>query len=531
MEPEHDPAQVLLRRTLTRGGEPPVEVRETHCSWVFLTRDRAYKLKKPVRFGFVDLTTAARRRQACLEEERVNAALAPGVVLGVRGLVPVGDRCVLVAPQTWQATDWVVVMRRFDEHRTLAALIARGEPADDAVDAVAARIARFHATTGRYAGGGHAAEVLSAFDRNVEELLPLAGSAAPRRSLLAIQRFAGAFVAGRRGELEARGRSGLVRDGHGDLRAEHVLLEHEVAIVDRLEFDARLRRVDVADDVAFLAMDLEALGAPAAARRLIASYRAAGGDAGDDGLVAFFAMHRALVRAKVEALRAEQLADPGDRRRRERRATDLVALAERLAWRARGRRVLLVHGPPASGKSFLAAALAARSGLPVLGTDAIRRELLRVPAGARAPDAAYDTVARRRVYAELGDRARTALAGGSVIVDATCGDPAARGAFFEALAGGRDAVHAVRCQTRRTTLLRRAAARAGRRGELSDAGPAEAGRLAAQFAELDEVPHERLLVVDGESGADDLVDEIGDWLDRRLAPATAAPSVVTTAPP
>jgi aminoglycoside phosphotransferase family enzyme/predicted kinase len=503
-----------LERALQRPGGPPVELRETHVSWVFLAGDRAYKLKKPVRFGFIDLRTAPARRAACEEEVRVNRVLAPDVVLGVRGLAPAGEGCVLVDAQAPDAIDWVVEMRRFDEGRTMAALLARDALPDGAPAAIAARVARFHAETGVHQELRHADAVHTEVRENLDEL---AGLERPTpRALVRIAGFVDGFVAARRAELDARGRAGMVRDGHGDLRAEHVVLEDgAVTIVDRLEFDPALRRVDVADDVAFLVMDLHALGAGDVAEELLDAYRAAGGDPGDDALVAFFAVHRALVRAKVTLLRARQRpAGSAEAAAEHAAAAALIALAERFAWRARGRRALLVHGPPASGKTWLASALAAASGFPVVSTDAARKELLGVAAGQAAPADAYTEAGRRRIYAEVGRRAAAALERGSVIVDATLGDPAVRGALLGTLAPEADRIVAIECRASQATLVRRAAARAGRPGELSDAGPADAERLARAFTPLDEVPQAQHLVVDAEQDVEDLVDRVAGWLDR-----------------
>ena len=420
-----------LRRSLEAAGAGPVAVRETHVSWVLLSGDRAFKLKKPVRFGFVDQSTPERRRACCEAEVAVNRPLAPDVVLGVRPLVEAAGGLRVGEEGDGPALDWVVVMRRFDERQTLASLLDRGRLPAGAIGRIARRIAEFHAQAAVAAPADWPDALAATWARNLDELQPLVPEDAAV-ALRCARRFGRMFVGRRREELARRAADGLVRDGHGDLRAEHVLLEDgDVTIVDRLEFDPALRRVDVADDLAFLLMDLESLGAREAARELVRAYRAAGGDAGDDALLAFFGAYRALVRAKVELLRA--------RRRQPSRASGLLALAERLMWRARGPLVLAISGPPASGKSTLAAELARRSGLPVLSSDAIRKEQLGIRPTRRAPGSAYDPVARSAVYEELGRRAGGEGSADGVIVDATFGEPSLRQAFLTGAGAARGA--------------------------------------------------------------------------------------------
>ena len=177
-----------------------------------------------------------------------------------------------------------------------------------------------------------------------------------------------------------------------------MLLEHGVEIVDGLEFDPALRVTDVGCDLAFLLMDLEGLGSPFAASTVLASYREAGGDPGDDALVAFFGVYRALVRAKVALVRAGQ-AD--DRTRRLADARARLALAERLAWRTR-HPGLVVVGLSATGKTTFATLLAERSGLRHLSSDPVRKRLADIAPAARADAASYAESFNRRTYAELG---------------------------------------------------------------------------------------------------------------------------------
>jgi aminoglycoside phosphotransferase family enzyme/predicted kinase len=507
-------------------GAPEVTVRETHSAWVFLAGERAYKVKKPVRMAFLDFSTLERRRAVCHEEVRVNRALASALGMRVRAVV-VREGAYVLADGADEADDdddddevveYAIEMRRFDEERTMAALVRRGSLAAEDVQAAARRLAEFHAAADVLTAPDPVGAVKRACDDNARELLALADDATAR-TILAAERFTAAFLARRRDELARRAAAGCVRDGHGDLRAEHVVLSEPLVIVDRLEFDARLRAIDVADDLAFLAMDLESLGAGDAARELIAAYRAAGGDPGSDALVAFFGTYRALVRAKVDLLRAAQLDAPYQAAAARADAGDLLHLAERLAWRARGPLVLAVGGPPASGKSKLAAELGRRSGWTVLSSDEVRKRRRGIDLSTNAPDEEYGLPARAAVYRELGERAAAALAAGDgVVVDATCGEAALRAAFLQGL-GERSRLRAQECLVPAARRERWARERSAATAHGSDASPAVVARLAARHSGWDELPEASILTVRPGAGAGWIVDQVADWLDTRPAGA------------
>jgi aminoglycoside phosphotransferase family enzyme/predicted kinase len=492
-----------LRRGLEASGAGAVQVRETHVSWVLLAGQYAYKLKKPVRFGFVDQSTAQRRRRCCEAEVEVNRPLAPGVVLGVRPVVESPHGVRVGAAGEGPAVDWVVVMRRFDEEHTLAARLRRDDVPAGSVQRIAGRVAAFHAWTPATAPGDWPDTVLATWNRNVDELEPLADV----RAAGSARRFGCAFVSRRRSDLAARASAGLVRDGHGDLRAEHVLIEGEdVTILDRLEFDPALRRVDVADDLAFLTMDLESLGAGGMAKALVEAYREAGGDPGEETLLAFFAAYRALVRAKVELLGEEAARS---------RAAALLALAERLMWRARGPLLLAISGPPASGKTTLAGELGRRSGLPVVSSDVVRKDVLGISPATPAPSSAYEPSARAAVYEELGRRARAAAAAGGVIVDATFGEAPLRDAFAAGAADLMERLRVVECRAPLPVLTSRAGARSTTGHGASDADARVAARLAERFSPWP-LPGDRRLALRSEEPADVLAERCAAWLDGEV---------------
>lgn len=505
---------------------PGAELRETHTAWVVLAGDRAWKAKKPVAFAFVDQSTPDRRRAACVAEVTLNRELAPDVYLGVRALVPDpasrgGFR--LADADAPGAVEHVVEMRRFDEDATLAALVRRGALDAAQLDAVARRLVAFHAAAPPARApatepAAAAAAALRLLDRNVEELMAVLVDADARRAALGQARCMTAFVAAHADRLAARAAAGRVRELHGDLRAEHVLPGPPVRIVDRLEFSRALRTLDVADELAFLAMDLTARGAPAAARALLDAYRAAGGDPGDDALIAFHAIYRAQVRAKVALLRAAQDATVAATAREE--ARRLLAVAERFAWRLRLPPTLVVCGPSASGKSVLAGELARRAGRPVLSSDVERKRLARLAPTDRGGAELYDDATSARTYAHLAREA--AAAAGGAIVDATFRRRRDRDAFARALAGAPATVAFVECRAPAAVLRERAERRLGDDARVSDATPALALAQRAAFEPLDEVAPSCHHPVRTDRPVEAIADEIAALRDGALARGAAS---------
>jgi aminoglycoside phosphotransferase family enzyme/predicted kinase len=494
------------------------EVRTTHGSRVFLAGDRAYKVKKPVALGFLDYSTLERRRALCGEEVVLNRRLAPGRYLGVRALVPDGDRLRLAAEDDPAAVEYAVEMRRYREQDTLAARLSAGSAGVPELAALGRRLAGFHAAVPADATPGAAERAARRMDDTLLALAGLAPDAGARARVARSARTAGALLAASWDELEARGRAGRVRDGHGDLRLEHIVLEHGIEVVDCLEFDPGLRRIDVAEDLAFLVMELHERRRPDLARVLVDAYRRAGGDAGADWLLAAFAAYRAEVRAKVAWLRAAQRSSPAAAAADRDHGTALLALATRLRWAAHAPLVLMVAGLSGSGKTTVADALGVESGYRRLSADVVRKQRAGIAPTRPAPAAAYGDAASRATYHDLGRRARI-LAPEGVIVDATFRRRADRDAFHAALGTGVPVLH-VECRAPAAVLEARIQARAGRPGQVSDAGPEVLRAQLAAPAGYDELPAAGHVPVrtDGVQVATVLA-AITDAVDRRTASA------------
>ncbi|MCW2998747.1 MAG: family ATPase [Solirubrobacterales bacterium] len=488
------------------------EEHETHASRVRLIGDRAYKRRKAIHFPFLDQSTADARRALALEELRLNQELAPDTYLGVRPVRDGDDGEWILGPRDEAAADGdlVVEMRRFQEADTLARRLEDGRIDVDDLRRLGARLARFHRDVPAVAGGG-VREALARVHRNLEELAEMTGPDLEPCVLWRVTRPLTTYALANAEMLEDRAARGCWREGHGDLRADHVLLDDRgLRIVDRLEFDCGLRVEDVAGDLAFLLTDLEARGAGWAAREVLGAYRQAGGDAGDDRLLAFWSTYRASVSAKVAVLRARQ---PGGEAASA-VAAQRLALAARLAWRTRRPAVLVVCGPPASGKSTLAGALHRRTGLPVVSSDVVRKELHGVAPTNRAPTETYSAAASVQVYRELGSRAAGALAfHGGVVVDATMGSGPLRAVFSEVLGPSPRTVF-VQCQVPAPVAFERARAREDDPEAISDATAAVVARLGASWEPLDEVAAADHLLVRADRDPGPVLDELERWLDE-----------------
>ena len=470
-----------------------VELRESHISWVFLAGDRAYKVKKALRFPFLDYGTLERRREMCAEEVRLNRRFAPEIYLGVLGIAHEGGTWSFTAEDDPRACEYAVEMRPIDEDRTLAALQARGALGVEEVAAVARRLAEIHADAPPASPErSDVAALVASLEENLATLAESCLATPGKDRLESARTFTRAFLSGRREDLERRARSGLVRECHGDLRAEHVIVPERgpVYVFDCVEFDPALREIDVATDLAFLIMDLSALGAEDLALVLVDRYRDAGGDPGDDAMLAFLASYRAWVRAKVACVRALELPDGSpERAAKAEEAASRFRLGHRFAWRARRPLVLVICGVAASGKTTLAKAAAEASGWAHLSSDVVRKRLAGVDPHERAGAEHYTAEFTGRTYRELGTFARERLEeSGGVIVDATFHLRSERDAFRDGLGEIAGRLLFVECRAGRKDLLARVRARERDPARTSDADAGVVERQLAAREPLAEIP-------------------------------------------
>ena len=481
---------------------------QTHLSHVFLSGARVYKFRKPVDLGFVCFRTRAQRDADCLREVALNRRLAQDVYFGVAPLLR-RDGGVRVGPAgealAGDALEHCVVMRRLPAGRDALSLLERGALTGAQLDRLALRMARFHAAHGLGTPAPYAESewwehcTRPAF-ANFETLRGFAVAGEPRAALARLEAATRGFARDQAARFEARRRAGRAVDAHGDLHLQHVWFERddsEPLAIDCLEFDAELRRIDSASEVAFLAMDLRYRGAEALAERFLRSYAAERDDYDLYRVVDWFESYRAAVRAKVAAIAAgEAELDAAQRERAGESALRHVAQALACLERPRAAALVLVGGAVGTGKSTLAAALADRLGAAVVGSDRVRKHALGLASAERAPASAYSHTAKAQIYKGLLERAEPVLASGRVaILDASWGARRERESA-QALAA-RLGVPACFVETRCAPELARArlAERARAGSDPSDAGPELHDASRAGFEALVEWPEAQCCAV------------------------------------
>jgi aminoglycoside phosphotransferase family enzyme/predicted kinase len=443
---------------------------ETHISWVFLGNDQVLKIKKPVRFPFLDFSSEALRRRACEAEVALNRRLSPDVYLGVIALNMQGKVCRDEA----EAVDHAVLMRRLPDEQRFDVMLSHGQLMNAHVERLAERIARFHADAeqDRAEDGPGCIVTLRAHVReNLDALAGQLASALGKDEASRLVQIHLQTLDDLAPLLTDRLRQGYVRDGHGDLRLDHVYIDESdtIRVLDCVEFDRAFRVADVCADVAFFAMSLQDAGHPELAERFLARYTRDAGDHTLYRLVDFYMAYWALVRAKVTLARSLQTTG-AEREEQAQTSQRFIRLAHKLSCLRVSRPLMLaIGGVIGSGKSRLAENLAEEVCAPLLQSDRLRKQLAGVDVHTRLDAAAYSDTATARLYAELSERAAAILASGRpVVVDASFRARETRRSFRRLAESSGAAFLFVECKAPRAVLEARLKKRETKRG-ISDA--------------------------------------------------------------
>jgi aminoglycoside phosphotransferase family enzyme/predicted kinase len=482
------------------------ELIETHISWVFMGETEVLKVKRPVDLGFLDFTTLEKRRKACDAEVRLNQRLAPDVYIGVVPIT-VDPSGIHVIAGEGPVVEWAVHMRRLAVERRADELLQADLLEPTHIDELAAHVARFHAgarcdaETSRH---GDVATIRRNVQENFQQTRSSIGDYLSPEQAREIEVWQ-LDTLGDESRFTARIDAGRVRDGHGDLRLEHVYFgaDESITIIDCIEFSDRFRYADVCADIAFLSMDLAWHGRVDFAERFLARYARESNDYDLYSVVNFYESYRAFVRGKVASLLAadtEASMEARERARGEARRYFILALAYERPPLVPPR-VGVVGGMIASGKSCAAETIGELLATPVLSSDRTRKRLMgRKPTDSmqsKAWSGAYSAQATEAVYGELWRLADIVLSSGRpVVIDASFRTAALRDAA-RCLADRHGVPFSlVECRAPREVIWERLSARESFGTHDSDARTDLLAEFEKHFEPIDELPPAQHLRLD-----------------------------------
>ncbi len=411
-----------------------IELRQTHISYVFLAGDVVYKTKKPVDFGFIQQLDAETRERFCRAEVALNRRLAPDVYIDVVPIVRTSDGRFAVEGDIeggGEVVEHAVKMRRLPDDRTLDELLATGAAPEDVVEQIASRVVALHtgaevvANDPTYAG---VAAERAWWEREYGEAKGFIGGTWRAEDAAALEAFVAETIDAQAMLFDERLAAGRVVEGHGDLQAKHVYVlgdsAEQITIVDCVEFNDwfHFRYLDVGYDVAFLAMDLEALGRPDLGDKFAGRYIAATGDETIGVLQPLHRAFRAFVRGKVESIGAgAPEVTAAQQAELAASAARYFRLAAEYAERRSGPALIILAGLSGTGKTLVGATLAGRIGAAHVSSDVIRHELaeaagLSTTMWQQYEAGAYSAEMSERTYDEMRNRAAAHLAAGRPVI-------------------------------------------------------------------------------------------------------------------
>jgi aminoglycoside phosphotransferase family enzyme/predicted kinase len=487
--------------------------KETHISHLFFAGDLVYKIKKPVRYSFLDYSTLAKRRYYLQEELQLNRRLAPSVYLGVMPLA--FDESGWRLGGCAKPGEYTLVMRRLPEKRMLPYLLDTQQVTPEMIRELAQLLAGFHAAA-KVVLDIDPGDYLSALElqwrENLADLERYLVPGADQQALQAIKSSGAEFIEAHKDLLARRVTEGWIRDVHGDLHADHICFAPEgIQIFDCIEFSANLRRCDLAAEMAFLSMDMCVRSGESLVEPFIARYGELLTDPDLPRLLPFFECYRALVRTKVHALRTGGWNDDAAR---------YFDFAQRFTWARFKPFLVLICGFSGSGKSTLARALGARLGLAVINSDVVRKMIAR-KTGRHAValnQGIYRPAMTDKTYGRMARQAeKQILLGRGAILDAAFGCKRQGAKIVRLAAKHKVPLLVIHCSTSEATTERRLRLRAAQGTDVSD------GRWEIYLAQkatqepTDEFTPESVLELETDAPLKQLVRDCEAFLRSRLA--------------
>jgi aminoglycoside phosphotransferase family enzyme/predicted kinase len=490
-----------------------ITVRETHISWIFLTGPFAYKAKKPVNLGFLDFSSREKRKHYCRRELELNRRLTTGVYLDVLPVTGDGNGFRLGGPGP--PIDYLVKMKQLSPQDSMERLLADNNIGTSALEFLARRLSRFYrdAVTGPQIDEFGSWDIVAQnCEENFNQITEVCQGEVDDRRLKIIAAVTRGFLEDHKDLFRQRVENGRIREGHGDLRPEHVYITAEgLQIIDCIEFNDRYRCGDVVGDLAFLAMALDDQGFPQSAGALMSEFSRQSGDQRLFALLDFYKCYRAMVRLKVAGLRFSQEGIGNSERAevldRIRRYTDL---AFRYAAQFSRPTVYLVCGIVATGKTSLSRALAESLCLRRLSSDVIRKRIFSTSDGSQLAfgEGIYSAAATSLTYGQLFLMAQVEIESGrSVVLDATFSRKDQRHEAVRLAADAGAAIVFVECTCSAATIRKRLAKRT-EANSVSDARLHHLDDLTAAFESLDEIPSDCRVRIDTENPLDENLQNI-----------------------
>ena len=495
------------------------ELIETHISWVLLTGEYAYKIKKPMNFGFLDFTELGQREHFCKEELRLNQRLTEGLYLEVLPITGSAE-----APQIageGAAIEYALKMRQFPQGQMLTTLQANGELDAGHIDQLARQIAEFHLQTPKVPAEqpfGSPDSVMAPVEQNFEQIRPFLSDKADLQQLDNLQAWARSSFERLEGLFAARKANGFTRECHGDIHLGNAtVIDGKVVIFDCIEFNEPFRKTDVWADTAFLAMDLEDRGLKCLARRFVSQYLELTGDYEGLEVLNFYKAYRALVRAKIALFSMPANADGVQRATSLRTYRNYANLAE--SYSAIPSRLLAItHGVSAVGKSHVAMRLVEALGAVRVRSDVERKRLFGEQQQAEAGQlqaGIYDQDASAATYQRLHQLAATILrAGFPVVLDATYLKQAQRQAAAEVASSTGVPLLILDCQAPEAVIASWLEQRQAENTDPSDATQEVVKAQQASREPLDEVELQQSTRVDTQDASS--MNQVIDQIRQRL---------------
>jgi uncharacterized protein len=492
--------------------KPPAKVthKETHISHLFFAGELVYKIKKAVRYSFLDYSTLDNRRHFINEELRLNRRLATSVYLAV---VPITK-----AGLTWQLAgegepiEYALVMRRLPENRMFPFLLETHQVTREMMEGLADVLARFHRQAERImpaAPSEYPDQVSKQWNDNLADLESFPGAVIDAEMVTVLKEFDRRFIGEHSDLLIQRAQEGWIRDVHGDLHCENICFAPEgIQIFDCIEFSSEFRRCDLASEVAFLLMDLEVRGGGALIDPFLTRYCALMEDPELPKLLPLYKSYRALVRAKVQALRGAYDA-----------AASYFRFATRFTWEPLKPFLVMVCGLTGSGKSTLARELGERLGMPVINSDAVRKSLAKKSGRQTVAfnTGIYNPAMTEKTYAEMAREAEKEILNGmGAILDATFRHKTQREKIIRIAQKHQVPLFLIHCFAAEETTKRRLTERAVEGKDVSDGRWEIYREQVATEEPIDELPSAARLELNTDAPTDELVRASEQFLRARL---------------